>query len=368
MQQYRMLRNNKESGPYSWQDLIDMPLKAYDLIWVEGKSASWRYPSEIEELKAHAPAVQEDFYAQFHTPAKVAKTAAAGGNTAAGKTSRKSDEKRFVAVILPPSGKESAAVIGIKAKPATIKEAAPALEKKPNMPEIVADVVINTPVPLLTAEPVVETIANPQQLPKKTIKRETIIPTEKILAEDSALSLPEPVPYKPNNSRYWIAAALLALLAGGIYLGTRQTTDKISGPSATETSNRQGSKISNAVPASNEVPADADDDIPRLQPNTKLDFASLKRHITVSTDHYDAGFFGGISNLQLTITNNSARQLQKLVIAIDYLNSDKSIHHTENIMVEQVAPNGKTTVSVPDSRNGVAFQTRVIGINGLSNP
>lgn len=66
MKPYRLLRNNKESGPYSADELIQMGLKAYDLIWEEGKSASWRYPCEIAALKAYAPEVEEQPFDRFY--------------------------------------------------------------------------------------------------------------------------------------------------------------------------------------------------------------------------------------------------------------------------------------------------------------
>lgn len=66
MKTYRLLRNNKESGPYSADDLIQMGLKAYDLVWVDGKSASWRYPCEIGELKPYAPEVEEQPFDRFY--------------------------------------------------------------------------------------------------------------------------------------------------------------------------------------------------------------------------------------------------------------------------------------------------------------
>lgn len=59
MHQYLLLRDNKKSGPYSAEDLRQMGLKSYDLIWQEGKSAAWRYPGELDELKAFAPPVEE---------------------------------------------------------------------------------------------------------------------------------------------------------------------------------------------------------------------------------------------------------------------------------------------------------------------
>jgi hypothetical protein len=66
MKQYRLLRNNKESGPYSAEELIQSGFKPYDLIWLEGRSAAWRYPGEIEEFKPYAPAVEEQPFDRFY--------------------------------------------------------------------------------------------------------------------------------------------------------------------------------------------------------------------------------------------------------------------------------------------------------------
>jgi len=61
-QVYRILRDNKEKGPFSLEELLQLSLKPFDLIWVEGRSAGWRYPSEIESLKPYLEAgeVQKD--------------------------------------------------------------------------------------------------------------------------------------------------------------------------------------------------------------------------------------------------------------------------------------------------------------------
>ena len=71
---YLLLRDNKQSGPYSLEDLKIKGLKAYDLVWVEGRSAAWRYPSEIGELSAFAPVVEEQPFDRFYK-----KPAAASG-------------------------------------------------------------------------------------------------------------------------------------------------------------------------------------------------------------------------------------------------------------------------------------------------
>jgi hypothetical protein len=59
MKEYLLLRNNKQSGPYSAEDLRSMGLMALDLVWVEKKSSCWRYPSEIRELAPFAPPAEE---------------------------------------------------------------------------------------------------------------------------------------------------------------------------------------------------------------------------------------------------------------------------------------------------------------------
>jgi hypothetical protein len=48
---YLLLRNNKETGPLTITELLQLSLTDNDLVWVQGKSAGWRYPSDINELK-----------------------------------------------------------------------------------------------------------------------------------------------------------------------------------------------------------------------------------------------------------------------------------------------------------------------------
>ena len=74
MPSYRLLRSNKESGPYTLNDLVKLGLKPYDLVWVDGRSAAWRYSSEIAELKDYAPAVEEQPYDRFYKKPSEAET------------------------------------------------------------------------------------------------------------------------------------------------------------------------------------------------------------------------------------------------------------------------------------------------------
>src|SRR3981081_3154720 len=86
MTKYLLLRDNKQSGPYSCDVLRIKGLKAYDLVWIEGKSAAWRYPSEVEELRSFAPVVEEQPFDRFYKkPSQVnTNTSQVGANASAG--------------------------------------------------------------------------------------------------------------------------------------------------------------------------------------------------------------------------------------------------------------------------------------------
>src|SRR5687768_4569723 len=53
MKQYFLLRENKESGPFTLETITKKNLLRSDLIWVEGLSTSWCHPTELDELKEH---------------------------------------------------------------------------------------------------------------------------------------------------------------------------------------------------------------------------------------------------------------------------------------------------------------------------
>ncbi|MFT3946531.1 MAG: hypothetical protein QM763_06105 [Agriterribacter sp.] len=55
MKMYQLLRNNVESGPYTVDGLKQMRLEKLDLIWIKDESITWKYPSELHELRQFAP-------------------------------------------------------------------------------------------------------------------------------------------------------------------------------------------------------------------------------------------------------------------------------------------------------------------------
>ncbi|HTN07706.1 hypothetical protein [Agriterribacter sp.] len=58
MKTYQLLRNNKQMGYYTKTCLLQIGLQPLDLLWIEGESITWKYPSELEEFCAYALPVE----------------------------------------------------------------------------------------------------------------------------------------------------------------------------------------------------------------------------------------------------------------------------------------------------------------------
>lgn len=53
MKTYQLLRNNKSMGYYTEICLLQIGLQPLDLLWIDGESITWKYPSELEEFRTH---------------------------------------------------------------------------------------------------------------------------------------------------------------------------------------------------------------------------------------------------------------------------------------------------------------------------
>lgn len=51
MKIYTLLRDNQAFGSFTYEELLNRKLKKMDLLWIEGESIVWKYPSELKEFK-----------------------------------------------------------------------------------------------------------------------------------------------------------------------------------------------------------------------------------------------------------------------------------------------------------------------------
>jgi hypothetical protein len=187
---YRLLRNNKESGPYSLNDIVKLGLKPYDLIWVDGRSAAWRYPSEISELKEYAPTVEEQPFDRFfkkptsESESKQVSDSTNPANAAPQKTINESFVKNQPAQEIPNSNEELPKV----------KETTPEIQYpySTHQPQPIKKVFVSMPETNgFNPNPIQETKSIHEE------KYEQYLPKPKVVQQD-----PSPVntkPYSPIN-------------------------------------------------------------------------------------------------------------------------------------------------------------------------
>jgi hypothetical protein len=318
MQQYRLLRNNKESGPYTWKELAHLPLKPYDLVWVDGKSAAWRYPSELPEFKEVAPKVEEDFYESFH---------------------RKPSEKKEVAPIIP-------AVF-------TEKLATPATEQRKKVAVILPE---QTRPP--KQEPVLRVVKKEAAPVEIAAIHEPVATGSVPGPEIDQLQVPPPKLPIRNISRqliYRVAGFVGAIALIWLFWQFGTGTKSASQNTETVSAALPILQTSGAISESNELP-------PALPANPGLEFAALKRHLVVRPEQINVGMFGGINKLQLTIENRHSEAIESISIAVDFLEKDQSLHHTEIVEVKKIEAASELLVNVPANGKGRAVQTRIIAI------
>ena len=397
MNKYLLLRDNKQSGPYTVPEIIELGIKPYDLVWLDGKSVAWRYPSEIEELKAYSPTVEEQPFDRFYKkPEQVIKPA--------------------------PAVVQSTEHLAYVPKTETAEEEEIPVQKK---------VYINFPVGNAPA--------------KKTVPEKKVYIPEPVQTVQQPISFTEktnqPVPErissynsKPATDRKYVyyAGAACVILIGLIAMlwinnNTQQERLKELNTIVKEIENKkandltmQTTQVKNVEPAPvpqtsetivnpellstndyntpvkpavNETPAAAVEKVPAPkkadQPaadasgvvfkerpvlrrsdndqatvitnkNENADPATpssdnLFKQVSVKTNKYKTGVLGGISNLQLELTNNSKRELHKVAIQIKYLGPEKKVVNTQTVYFENVAPGEHTTIDVPKSKRGVTI-------------
>jgi hypothetical protein len=100
--------------------------------------------------------------------------------------------------------------------------------------------------------------------------------------------------------------------------------------------------------------------------------AGLANQVSVGTNKYDVGTFGGINHLQVTVTNRSAYSLDLVVVEVQYIQANKKTYKTENLYFHGISPGSALMLEAPKSSRGIQIQYKITSINskelGLSEP
>jgi len=92
----------------------------------------------------------------------------------------------------------------------------------------------------------------------------------------------------------------------------------------------------------------ADDSIQRQTRN------NITNLIQVTTNQYSINTFGGISNLDIIVTNNTNYTIDQITVAIDYIKENGSIYTTEYLTFNNIPAHQNKSLSAPDSNRGLS--------------
>lgn len=300
MKKYLLLRNNQQCGPHSIEQLASVGLFPMDLIWIEDESTAWKYPEEIEELK---------HLINYHDTSQV--------------RSHLKNEKIFISL------------------PANFSK-----KSRSEMEEQYASLPVNE------MEPVLETnFVRPLQELKENYR----ISNHKKPIWDKKI-------FQHSNG-----ASILAIFLG-VVLGAIMIKKMVDGHVSTiaeqttavpiidrEVERQPQENIKNAI-VTEIVP------VYKNAPAKVSKKANIKKQLKIKTNNYKVGLFGGINGLQLTVFNNSAQIVDKVIVTLEYLRPNGVVVQSENVAFSSIKPLGAQTIAIPSSNRGIKVRYKIMKV------
>lgn len=454
MNKYLLLRDNKQSGPYTVEELIAKGLKPYDLVWLDGKSAAWRYPSEIPDFKGFAPVVEEQPYDRFYKKkpdyhsnqelsntiiqVKQETTAATTVVVATIPTVEKAVLERNVStqkiyVTLPAARSRVAATANTVAANDTVNPDLLAAKKQQEEDALT----LSEQFARLREEKIkqAESMAGANNYQSPSFAELVNKPSE---AQPEQLA--PVVKHSSNRNRILLGSmAAACLLLVGVIIGlvisnSRQQKDNAAieklvqqiqerdkkkqvapvqqqplsvqepesvppaqdVPASLQTGSEEqpdkaptvASPVSNRKtqpafthPGKNNLSASAEGqqsqtvkvipavvtNKPEEKPFKREELESMKKNIHqlvgVEANKYKTGVLGGISDLRLTISNNSLYPLDQVEVEVRYLGPEKRVVKTQLLLFNDVPPGEQKTLEVPQTNRGVTVDYAITRIN-----
>jgi hypothetical protein len=93
---------------------------------------------------------------------------------------------------------------------------------------------------------------------------------------------------------------------------------------------------------------------------------NLAKLISVSTNDYKVGMFGGIDDVKVTVYNASEYPIDLVVVDVSYIQSNKKSYKTESLHFNDIAANSSLTLDAPKASKGIRVKTILTHISSKS--
>lgn len=90
---------------------------------------------------------------------------------------------------------------------------------------------------------------------------------------------------------------------------------------------------------------------------------NIEQYVSVSTNQYSYDAFGGISNLDIIVTNNTEYLLNEVNVNVDYIKDNGGIYKTEIVTIYNIPAKQDKSVSAPESNRGTSVNAKIQSIS-----
>jgi hypothetical protein len=424
MPSYLLLRSNKQLGPFSQEQLVQLGLKPYDLVWVEGKSAAWRYPSELPELKDYAPIIEEQPYDRFYKKKSEQKEE----EPALAETSNVYRKPQAQVLREPKETVEStherympkkAVSVIMPTQAAPVKKEEPVFIPAPAPAARIAEIPVETEIKY--SQPLDEIkemyVKQLQQRKHKTAQKKFILQSLKkaaVFAVIIGCGVLIGFVIKPKHSSKNIAANSTlqnklpetaetpAKPEAVLPNGNNADATEITGKKQPDINSNPGVAVNesgshpltvpenkNNLVEKKKVNEEKDESlINQPSPETTINTTGSERNkksrnanaenetsekniavtddilksVSVKSNNYKVGTFGGFHNLELTVNNDSKFVLDNVMVELQYLKLSEQPVKIDHIRFQSIAPGGSLTIRIPDTKRGAKLAYKIIKI------
>ena len=89
---------------------------------------------------------------------------------------------------------------------------------------------------------------------------------------------------------------------------------------------------------------------------------NIRDFVSVKSNDYVRGAFGGIRGLELTVYNKSSYVLDEVSVELQIIKPSEQPLRTDIITFRNISANGAVTVRVPDSQRGIRVDYRITNV------
>lgn len=86
---------------------------------------------------------------------------------------------------------------------------------------------------------------------------------------------------------------------------------------------------------------------------------NINKFVTQKVTYDYNDFFGGIDNVQVTVSNNTDFKMDEVTVQLSYIKKNGELYDTQYITVSNISAHGQKTVPGPESKRGTSMGSKI---------